>query len=52
MSAVMNIIAVANIDPAQIEEAEASTGESVAEALLGRLAAALEAHNALGVVPG
>jgi aminoglycoside phosphotransferase (APT) family kinase protein len=52
VSAVMNIIAVANIDPAQIEEYEASTGESLGEALLGRLAAALDAHNALDAVPG
>ena len=47
---VINVIAGPNIDPALLEEVEASTGVSVAEALFGRLAAAIEAHNVLELV--
>jgi aminoglycoside/choline kinase family phosphotransferase len=49
-SAVINIIAWPNIDPALIEEAEASTGIRMAEALFGRLAAAIEAHDVVEMV--
>lgn len=47
---VINVIAGPNIDPALLEEAEASTEVSVGEALYGRLAAAIEAHNVLELV--
>jgi hypothetical protein len=50
MSVIINVIAGVNIDPAFIEEYEASTGVSVTEGLFGRLAAAVEAHDVLEVV--
>lgn len=43
----INIIASVNIDPAFIEEFEASSGVSVTDAMFGRLAAAVEAHGVL-----
>lgn len=51
MSAVVNVIAGASIDPALMEEFAGSSEVSVTEALFGRLAAAVEAHHVLDVLP-
>ncbi|OGO50773.1 MAG: hypothetical protein A2148_03530 [Chloroflexi bacterium RBG_16_68_14] len=47
----INIIAAVSIDPALIEEFEASGEVSMTEVLFGRLAAAVEAHDVLDIVP-
>ena len=46
-----DVIAGPNIDPALIEAEEAANEVSVGEVLFGRLAAAIDAHNVLEVVP-
>jgi hypothetical protein len=51
MSTVMNIVAVANIEPAQMEEIETSAGVTGTEMFFDRLAAAIEAHNVLDAIP-
>lgn len=50
-SVIVNVIAGASIDPALIAEYEALRGVSVTEGLFFSLAAAVEAHDALGAVP-
>ena len=50
-SVIVNVIAGATIDPALIAEYEALNDVSVTEALFAPLAAAVEAHDALGAVP-
>ncbi len=50
-SAVIDVIAIANIDPALIEEFEATAEAGLNEALFGRLAAAVEAHHVLELMP-
>ena len=47
----MNIIASVNIDPAFIEEFEASSDVPVTDTMFGWLAAALEAHGVLDALP-
>lgn len=47
----INIIASVNIDPAFIEEFEASSDVSMTDAMFGRLAAAVEAHGVLDALP-
>ncbi len=49
-SAVINIIASVSIDPALIEEFEASTEVSMTDVFFGRLAAAAEAYDLLAMV--
>ncbi len=51
MSAIVNVIAGANIDPALIDEWDASRGVTQAEMFFGRVAAAIEAHGVLDALP-
>ncbi len=49
-SAVMNIIAAVNIDPAQIEEVQETLDVSMTEVFFGWVAAAVEAHDVLALL--
>ena len=49
-TAIINIIASVNIDPALIQEYSATTDVSMTDAMFGWLAAAMEAHHVLDVV--
>jgi hypothetical protein len=51
-SAMINILVAPSIDPLFIEEFEASKGVRFADLMFGRLAAAIEAHDALGLISG
>jgi hypothetical protein len=45
-------VAAPNIDPLFIEEFEASKEVRFADLMFGRIAAAIEAHNVLGMISG
>jgi hypothetical protein len=49
-TAIINIIASVNIDPALIQEYSATSDVSMTDAMFGWLAAAMEAHDVLDLV--
>jgi hypothetical protein len=50
-SLIINMVAAAAVDPEIIKRAEAHFGVTLIDALFGRLAAALEAHDVLALLP-